>query len=201
MPGSPRDHGGSFSSGPVGVLLRTAKSPGRKCDEGMWGEEVRRVLVLLLLVVSLAAPQAATAAYDPVGNGVVNLTFSPEFRSLLARHQVKIQAMAGATKRGAKIVLPASQGEVDPPAGTGTVESGGLVVFSAGTRKVKLRQITFEAKHTPLIAKVGGGQLKIVTAGKLSAKRAGFGSTFTAVGLRLTSKLAQRLNKKLRLGS
>ena len=162
---------------------------------------MRLVLACLFLIASLAAPQAAIAAYDSVESGVTNLTFSSEFRSLLARHQVKIQTMAGATRRGGKIILPAKEGEVDPRAGKGTVESSGVVVFSAGARKVKLRQISFEAKHTPLIAKVGGGQLKIVTARKLTAKRAGFGASFTAVGLRLTAKAAQRLNKKLRLGS
>lgn len=162
---------------------------------------MKLVLALLLLVAFLAAPQAAIAAYDPVDSGVTNLTLSSEFRSLLARHQVKIQAMAGATRRGARIVLPANEGKVDPGGGKGSVESSGVVVFSAGTRKVKLREITFEAKHTPLIAKVGGGQLKLVTARKLAAKRSGFGAAFTAGGLRLTAKLAQRLNKKLRLGS
>jgi hypothetical protein len=155
---------------------------------------------LLLLTSSLAAPQVANAAYDPVGSGVVKLTFSSEFRSLLARHQVKIKTSGGAEMLGAKAVLPAGEGEVDPRAGTGTIEGSGAVVFVAGPRTVKLRKITFEAKHTPLLAKVGGGQLKLVTARKLISRRSGFGASFAAVDLRLTAKVAQRLNKKLRLG-
>lgn len=49
-----------------------------------------------------------------------------------------------------------------------------------------------------MIAKVGGSQLKIATSRKLSSAREGFGTSFSAKQLKLTSKVATRLNKKLR---
>jgi len=155
---------------------------------------------VILLAVALIAPQTAGAAYDPVGGGETRLTFSSQFLSLLAHHHVNVHGMAGAEVHGRTVVLPAKQGEVDPRRGAGTVESSGVVVFAAGSRLVKLRRVIFETKHSPLLAKVGGGQLKLVTARKLIAKRSGFGSSFAANGLRLTAKVAQRLNKKLNLG-
>jgi hypothetical protein len=160
---------------------------------------MRRKAALAALVVSLITAPSAAASYDPVGSGVTTLTLSSQFRSLLAADQVKVHTGAGASLHGARVRLPAVGGEVDPKRGSGTVESAGTIEFAAGPRKVKLRGITFKAKRAPLYAKVGGGQLKLVTARGLSAKRSGFGSSFSAVGLRLTAKVAERLNKKLRL--
>jgi hypothetical protein len=45
---------------------------------------------------------------------------------------------------------------------------------------------------------VGGSQLKLATSAKISSTRAGFGAKFSAQKLKLTAKLATRLNKKLR---
>ena len=52
--------------------------------------------------------------------------------------------------------------------------------------------------RTPLIAKVGGSQLKVATSSSISSRRDGFGTAFSAKRLELTAKVATRLNKKLR---
>ena len=69
---------------------------------------------------------------------------------------------------------------------------------SRGRKRVPLRKIALKTKHSPLIAKVGGSQLKIATSAKLSSKREGFGTFSAAKALKLTAKVATRLNKKLR---
>ncbi len=56
-----------------------------------------------------------------------------------------------------------------------------------------------KAKRTPLLAKLGGSQLKIVTAAQIASRREGFGMGFTATRLKLTAKAATRLDKRLRL--
>ena len=157
--------------------------------------------ILALALLSVLAPPAAEAVeYDPVASGTTTLTLAPPFARLLASHHVSIQARAGAKRHGRAIVLPASGGEFEPLRGAGTVESEGTIVFVAGKNKVPFRHITFKAKASPFYAKVGGGQLKVAKAGKLSFKREGFGIGFTATGLRLSAKVATRLSKKLRLG-
>jgi len=75
---------------------------------------------------------------------------------------------------------------------------GGLKLQSAG-KHLPLNHLMVKTKRTPLFAKVGGGQLKIASASKLSFARQGFGSRFTAQKLKLTAKLAERLNKRLDL--
>ena len=159
-----------------------------------------RALLAAALAFGLFAPSAEAVEYDPVASGTTTFTLAGSFSKLLASHHVSVQARGGAKRRGRAIVLPASGGEFEPLRGTGTIESEGTIVFVAGNRKVPLRAISFKAKPSPFYAKVGGGQLKVARAGKVSYKREGFGIGFTATGLRLSAKVATRLDKKLRLG-
>lgn len=152
------------------------------------------------LLLGQIAPGGAAAAYDPVSSGSTTLVLAKPFRDLLARNHAQIVAKGGAAKRGAKLVLPASGGRVDPALGSGTVEAAGTLVFMAAGRRLPFRDIAFKAKRAPLYAKVGGGRLKIATAARLEARRVGFGASFAATSLRLTAKAASRLNKKLGLG-
>jgi hypothetical protein len=158
-----------------------------------------RLSVGLAAVFVLVISGTARAGYDPVARGVTKITFSHQFDATLADHGVKIRVHEG-QRHGDELVLPAQGGEIDPRLGTGTVESKGAILLQAGNRKVIFRQVTFKAKRAPLYAKVGGGQLKLATGARLTSKRSGFGATFAAMDLRLTAKLATRLNKKLRLG-
>jgi hypothetical protein len=155
-------------------------------------------LWLALCLGHIASAQAVE--FDPVASGTTTLSLSAPFSRLLAAHHVSIEVRGGATRGGRKIVLPAASGEFEPLQGTGTVESDGTIVFVAGKRKLPFRAIVCKAKRSPLYAKVGGGQLKIASGAKLTSKREGFGFGFTATELKLTAKIASRLNKKLRLG-
>lgn len=141
----------------------------------------------------------AKAAYNPLAGGSTEISFAKSFLGTMQSHGVRLQ-VRGAKRQGSLVTLPAASGEVDPKTGTGTVESSGTVVFAAGGRKVILRKIAFKAKSAPLYAKVGGGQLKLATGARLTSRRSGFGAVFSATRLRLTSKFATRLNKKLHLG-
>lgn len=147
-----------------------------------------------------SAADASPVEYDPVASGTTTLTVAASFSRLLGSHHVSIVGRAGAKVRGRKILLPATGGEFEPLIGKGTVENEGTIIFVAGKRKVLLRATAFKAKPSPFYAKVGGGQLKIAKAKNLTFKREGFGIGFTATGLRLSPKVATRLDKKLRLG-
>ncbi len=153
-------------------------------------------LALALLVLTFATPARAT--YDPVGSGTTRLTLDRGFVSFLKKDGIKLTATAGATKKGTSFLLPVIEGNLDTTIGKGEIDLQGSLVFQGARKKVPLKKIVLRTKSTPLIAKVGGSQLKIATSRKLSSAREGFGTNFAAKQLKLTSKVATRLNKKLR---
>jgi hypothetical protein len=149
-------------------------------------------LIALLLCAS------AQASYDPIASGTTKLTLDQAFLSLLKKEGVTLQAKAPAKKKAKTILLPVSGGKADPIAGKGEVLQEGTLLFQRGNRALPLREIELKAQRTPLFAKVGGGQLKLTKAKRVSSSREGFGVGFKATGLTLTQKVATRLNKKLR---
>jgi hypothetical protein len=160
---------------------------------------MRRSATLSLVLVLLMAP-AVRAAYDPVGGGVTRLVLDKRFAALLERGGVRISAMAGATKRGRALTFPVSGGSFDPAAGAGEIENEGTLVFRSTRSRVRIRKLVVKTARAPLVARVGGSQLKIVTSAARRSRRNGFGSEFSARKLELTEKVATRLNKKLRPG-
>jgi hypothetical protein len=159
---------------------------------------MKRAWIAAIVSLWLLVAPSAQAVNDPVGGGSTKLTLDKSFSSFLRKNSLKLRVKAGAKRMGSAIVLPVSGGSLDPTSGKGQVEQEGSIVFEAGGRRVPLRGIAVKTKRTPLIAKVGGGQLKIATATRIASRRDGFGSAFQATKLGLTAKLATRLNKKLR---
>lgn len=155
-------------------------------------------LTATALFLTLAIASSAKAAYDPLGFGTAKLTLEKSFSSFLAKNEISLQAGAGAKRKGTSILLPVTGGQVDPTTGKGEAKADGTLLFQGKTRKLPLREIKVKSTREPLIAKVGGGQLKLASAKKTAAKRAGFGTKLTSTELRLTAKLVTRLNKKLR---
>ena len=156
-----------------------------------------QLAIAAALTTLLLAP-AAHAASDPVGGGQATLRLSPSFLSFLKRDGIKLSATAPAKLKGKTITLPSEGGLIDPTTAKGKVDEGGAIVFSAAKRRVPLRDIRIQTKHTPLIAKVGGSQLKVASAPKLSFSRPGFEAKIAIAKLYLTAKLITRLDKKLR---
>lgn len=159
-----------------------------------------KAVAALGIAFLLCVSSSAHAAYDPIGSGTTRLSLDRGFLSLLKREGVTLTAKAPAKRQGKTLVLPVSGGKEDPVSGKGEVTHEGQIVFARGRRRVPLREIELKAKRTPLFAKVGGSQLKLVTAKSATSARQGFGQGFRAKGLTLTAKVATRLNKKLRTG-
>ena len=157
------------------------------------------LLALTLAIAALAPSANAASAPDPLASGSTTLTLSASFKRLLGAHGVTLSATAPATRRAFTYSLPLAEGHVDPTASGLSLENEGSLSFLHGPRRVILRHLSVKTAPTPLIAKVGGGQLKIATATKRSFARQGFGSSFSAKDLRLSAKVATRLDKKLRL--
>jgi hypothetical protein len=157
----------------------------------------RRALALGLLCLALA-PAGAHGAYDPVGGGTAKLRLDPSFASYLKQNEIKLLATQGAKKKATTYSLPLIDGNLDPTTAKGELKASGTLTFQGAKAKVPLRQIQVKLKPEPLVAKVGGSQLKVGASKQRSFKRQGFDSTFTARALSLTAKAATRLNKKLR---
>jgi len=161
---------------------------------------MKRALSILALALTLVCAPSANASYDPLASGSTRIVLDRGFVGLLRSHGVGISAIAPAKLTGRVAILPVIGGEMDPTRGTGTVEHEGALLFTSAHRNVRFRALTVKAKKTPLLAKVGGTQLKVARAGRIASKREGFGEGFSATGLMLTQKVATRLDKKLGLG-
>jgi hypothetical protein len=158
----------------------------------------RRATIALGILAALVLASTSDAAYDPLGAGKTKLTLDRGFVSFLKRDGVKLSASSGAKRKDNALTLPVSGGNLDPTLGKGEINSEGTLVFQNERGRVPLRDLSVKTTHQPLIAKVGGSQLKVATSSKLSTKREGFGSSFQAKALALSAKVATRLNKKLR---
>lgn len=158
---------------------------------------MKLVATLSCLFCLLLVP-AAQAKNDPLGSGTTKLTLDKSFASSLAKNGLRLAAKAGAKRKGNAYLLGVSGGSLDPTTGKGQIEQEGTLSFEGKRGKVPLRDIAVKTRHAPLVAKVGGSQLKVATSKRLSSKRQGFGSAFSAKQLLLTAKVATRLNKKLR---
>jgi hypothetical protein len=159
------------------------------------------VLIAVLVAIGLPATAGATggSTYDPLASGMTKISFEKPFLALLKRYHVKLAASAPAKLKAGTFTFPVSGGEYDPTIEKGTIEQEGGLTISVGHRRVVLSDVMLKIKAAPFYAKVGGGQLKLAGNAKTEVVRDGFGARFTATDLRLTSKLATRLNKKLRL--
>jgi hypothetical protein len=153
---------------------------------------------LAAVLVFLALPLQANATYDPVGSGQTKLAIDKGFSSFLKANGITLTASGGAKRKGSSITLPVPSGNLDPTIGMGEIDNTGSVAFQGSKGKVPLRKIRVNTKQATLTAKVGGSQLKVATSSKGSSVRSGFGTRYTAKALKLTAKVATRLNKKLR---
>ena len=163
------------------------------------GHQAKRMAAAAIgtILATLIFAPLAQATYDPLGKGTTRLVLDKSFTAFLKRDGVALSTTSPGQLKAGAIVLPVSGGLIDPTTGKGTIEQEGALVFG-GRKRLPLRNLVLETKHSPLIAKVGGSQLKVATSSKLASKREGFGTEFSARQLKLTAKVAERLNKKLR---
>jgi hypothetical protein len=157
----------------------------------------RTTSLLVFLTLLLAAP-GARASYDPLGGGATRLVLDKRFAAFLGQAGVRVTTKSGATKRGRTLVFPVSGGNLDPTVGTGEIDQQGSLIIRSPRSHVLMRKLVVKTTHAPLVAKVGGSQLKVATSATIDSRRDGFATIFNARQLKLTAKVATRLNKKLR---
>src|ERR1700761_9035706 len=113
---------------------------------------------------------SARADYDPIGSGQTKITLDKGFLKGLKAVGGRLSVTAPAKLSGGVLTVPAVGGKFDPVAGMGTVEGEGALILSADGRKVPIKSLKLRTtqEHAPFTAKVGGSQLKIATATKVT---------------------------------
>lgn len=161
----------------------------------------RAAVTLMVIAVPLAFAPLASADYDPLGSGATRLTLDASFLATLKRNRVELSAVAPAKLVAGTVTMPISGGKFDPISAKGTIEHEGALLFRRGSRSIPIKALRLKTtqRRSPLSAKVGGSQLKLASAGVLAVSREGFGERIGIPALALSSKLATRLGKKLRL--
>jgi hypothetical protein len=152
-------------------------------------------LVTTVLGTWIVGP--AQASYDPIASGRATLTLDPSFRALLKRAGIQLQGRRGTKVAGRRVSIPVGGGKADPTIRRAEIDLHGQLVLVAGPHRVALTAIALRTQRNPLLAKVGGGQLKVARASRVELGRDGFGNDLDAAGLRLSAKAATRLDKRL----
>lgn len=158
-------------------------------------------LCAAFVLVGFSSVPSADAAYEPAGSGATALKLEKGFARLLQRNGVKLGVTGGTTLRNGKVAFPVSGGKADPASKRATVLHSGALTLIRGSRGFRIDDLMVKTtrKRSPLAAKVGGGQIKLFEASDITVRRSGFGVAIRSVGLRMTAKLAVRLNHKLGL--
>jgi hypothetical protein len=143
----------------------------------------------------------ASAASDPVASGTVNILMKKGFIKTLKRNGVKLQKASPGTLSGrtlaATIGLPVKEGEIDPTNGAATLTTEGGFKFKRGKKKAAVTGLVVTTSNSSMTGKVAGKKMKFASIVGYSFTRNGFGVNFSATKLKLTSKAAKQLNKKL----
>jgi len=157
--------------------------------------------ICLAMLLALLAASPARATYDPLASGATVLTLDKGFLRLLRQHGVKVATREGAVFKAGALRFPVSGGKFDPRTRQGTVEHDGTALFERAGRAVSLKQLQLKTtrRSSPLVARLGGGQLKLGPPRKLAIGRRGFANVVTVSGMALSAKFATRLSKRLRL--
>lgn len=157
------------------------------------------IAIALAVSAALIASPSAFGAGDPVSNGKLSLSVTKGFKKELKRNGVRMGPK--------KFKIKPSGSSINPINGAGKLKLRGKLKFRGHGEKVVARKLT---------ARIGvkGGNLKGTVRGRkvllmrLRSKpggakvdRIGFGARVSRVSARLSSKLANLVNRKLDLNS
>lgn len=161
---------------------------------------LRASLAAALIGLPTVGVSGAHASYDPIGSGTATIALSRDFVAALAKGGLSVVGRQGARVNGSRILFGNLGGRADPARRKCQIEPLGEVALVGHGYSLPLKQFALVTKATPLIARLGGGQLKIARAADVKLIRRGFGSRLEASSLRLTAKAANRLNRRLHTG-
>jgi len=155
------------------------------------------VATVAALAALLALAPFASAASDPLASGTTKITLSKSMIKKLKKSGTKVIKVSPGTVKGRNVTLPVSGGSLDPTNGQGAIEHSGGIKFKHGKKSAVVKLLVLETTTSSLKAKVAGKNMKLASASGVSSARNGFGANVTVGTLKITSKAAKQLNKKL----
>ncbi len=158
------------------------------------------ILVAALFALLAFAP-LASASSDPLGSGTTTINLNKGFFKKLKKSDVKVLKVSPGTVKSRNVTLPVSGGSLDPATGQGTVNNSGGIKFKHGKKTAVLKNFVLDTTKKSLSAKLGKKNLKVASVAGISFTREGFGTNVKIGKLKLTSKAAKELNKKLGFNS
>ena len=165
------------------------------------GTVLTAVAIAVAVVASLAFASMAAAAANPVAaGGKTTLTLNSGFTNLLKKDKVKLTGTSPATVKGKTVTLPIEEGKLDI-AGAGELTHAGGLKFKAGKKSVTVSALVLTPRPARSARRSAASTMKFAAVSGLSAARNGFGTNVTIASLKLTSKAAKELNKKLGLNA
>ena len=152
------------------------------------------------LTAFLAFAPFASAASDPLASGTTKIILNSGFSNTLKKSDVKLLKISPATVKKQTVTLSVTEGEIDPLTGQGTMTLSGGFKFKHGKKSAPVKALVLNTTSKSLSGKVAGTKMKIASVSGISVARNGFGANVAVKKLKLTSKAAKQLNKKLGFG-
>ncbi len=146
------------------------------------------VAALPLLAAALALAPPAFGAGDPVASGSFKLTLSRSFKKQLRHNHVAIKPRT----------FSASDGSINPIAGTGTLTLKGKLRVKHGHKKVVYKKLTVRLGSNGFLK---GDGVKLFKLRGGSVNRNGFGAVVSGIKASFLKGAARKINRKLGLHS
>lgn len=145
-------------------------------------------LIFLSIGASLTFASPAVGAEDPIAKGTLKLKLGKAFAERLESEGVKMTPTS----------FSIGKGSIDPVAGTGTLALKGRLRFRTEARTLVFRKVNARLGGDGML-KVGGVRMFRLRGSEVV--RNGFGAQVKDVNVRLTTKGARKLRRRLRLRS
>ena len=154
---------------------------------------------LVALAVILFAAPAASA--NPIAAGSTKLTVDKKPAKKLKKNKIAVNRVKPAKVQKGSFVFPVTGGNLKPTdPSTGVIKHSGGLKFQKGKRKLVAKKFVIKVANGVVVAKVGGGNVRLLTVDLSKAKisREDYGINVSRVGLSLTGAAAKALNKTLK---
>ena len=163
------------------------------------GTKLSAGILAAALFALLAFAPFASAAPDPLASGTTTVNLNKGSLNALKKEGVKVTKVSPAKLKGTTATFKVTGGSLDPTTGAGTVNHSGGLKFKAGKKSATVKNLVVDTTKKSVTAKVGGKKMKLASLAGSSFTRSGFGINLSVNKVKLTSKAAKQLNKKLGL--
>jgi len=152
-----------------------------------------------LVLVALALVPAAAAQAQPLENASATMQLNGALARKLKKEEVRLTALKPAQAKGRNVVLPGTEGSLEPRYGSGYLYLGGGFKWRAGKKAATLRRLILNVEKRALTAVVNGTTMKLAELAPQLLTVTGFDFADAVKSMKLTGRAASTLNRRLGL--